>query len=370
MTSRKRAVSLHVFRRMMTDGTPCRRSSGTVVRHRALRGYHVEFAVPVNRQSRPGPDRHELNKMNAPDLNLLIVLDALLSENSVARAAETLGLSPSALSRSLARLRATTGDPLLVRAGRDLVPTPHALELRVQVRALVEGAQAVLCPCKNADLGGLERTFTIRANEGFVDTFAAELLALVMETAPNVRLRFAPKPDKSVEALRMGAVDLEIGVVGHTGPELRVQALFRDRFIGVVRAGHPLAREEVTPQRYASFGHISVSRRGQLSGPIDNVLDTLGLQRTVAAIVSGFPAALSLARDSDLIANVPERQTAKSRGGMFSFPLPVLTATLTVSQIWHPRFDNDPAHRWLRSCLRRVCATQASSLYDVGAPEP
>ncbi|QOH36306.1 bacterial regulatory helix-turn-helix, lysR family protein [Burkholderia cepacia] len=142
--------------------------------------------------------------MNAPDLNLLIVLDALLSENSVARAAETLGLSPSALSRSLARLRATTGDPLLVRAGRDLVPTPHALELRVQVRALVEGAQAVLCPCKNADLGGLERTFTIRANEGFVDTFAAELLALVMETAPNVRLRFAPKPDKSVEALRMG----------------------------------------------------------------------------------------------------------------------------------------------------------------------
>lgn len=180
---------------------------------------------------------------------------------------------------------------------------------------------------QNADLGGLERTFTIRANEGFVDTFAAELLALVMETAPNVRLRFAPKPDKSVEALRMGAVDLEIGVVGHTGPELRVQALFRDRFFGVVRAGHPLAQEEVTPQRYASFGHISVSRRGQLSGPIDNVLDTLGLQRTVAAIVSGFPAALSLARDSDLIANVPERQTAKSRGNV---QLPVAGADCHV----------------------------------------
>ncbi|MCR1768384.1 LysR family transcriptional regulator [Burkholderia glumae] len=316
------------------------------------------------------PERHQLNKTNAPDLNLLIVLDALLSENSVARAAKALGLSSSALSRSLARLRATTGDQLLVRAGRDLVPTPRALELRAQVRALVDGAHAVLCPCNSADLGELERTFSIRANEGFVDTFGAELIALVTATAPNVRLRFAPKPDKNVEALRTGAVDLEVGVVGHTGPELRVQALFRDRFIGVVRADHPLAGEHVTPHRYASFGHISVSRRGQVSGPIDNLLETLRLQRTVAAVVSSFPAALSLARDSNLIANVPERQTRKSRGGMLSFTLPVLTTTLTISQIWHPRFDNDPAHRWLRSCLRLVCANQESSLYDVGAAEP
>lgn len=294
--------------------------------------------------------------MVSPDFNLLVVLDALLSENSVLRAADTLGLSPSALSRSLARLRLMTGDLLLVRAGRDLVPTPRAIELRARVRAVVEEAQAVLCPGEHVDLRTLKRTFSIRANDGFVETFAAQLLAQLSRTAPQVRLRFAPKHDKHVDALRSGELDLEVGVIGHSGPELRVQALFRDRFISVVRAGHPLAQGEITAERYASFGHISVSRRGLAQGAIDEQLRALGLERTVVTVVSSFPSALSLARESDLIANVPERQTEKSRGGMFSFPVPVLTDCLTVSQIWHPRFDRDPAHRWLRECMRRVCA--------------
>lgn len=303
--------------------------------------------------------------MVSPDFNLLVVLDALLSENSVLRAADALGLSPSALSRSLARLRLMTGDLLLVRAGRDLVPTPRAIELRARVRAVVEEAHAVLCPAEDLDLRTLKRTFAIRANDGFVDTFAAQLLAQLTTSAPHARLRFAPKHDKHVDALRSGELDLEVGVIGHSGPELRVQSLFRDRFIGVVRADHALAQGEITPQRYVSFGHISVSRRGQAHGAIDEQLAGLGLERPVVTVVSSFPAALSLARDSDLIANVPERQTEKSRDGMFSFPLPVSTACVTISQIWHPRFDRDPAHRWLRDCLRRVCMTQ-----DAHAIEP
>ncbi|MCX4161038.1 MULTISPECIES: LysR family transcriptional regulator [Paraburkholderia] len=298
------------------------------------------------------------------DLNLLVVLDALLAENSVARAAQRLELSPSALSRSLAKLRATTGDPLLVRAGRELVPTPLALELRTRVRAVVEDAHSVLYPCTDFDVATLERTFTIRANDGFLDTFAANLISYIDEAAPGVHVRFAPKPDKNVAALRDGLVDVEIGVVGDTGPELRIQALFRDRFIGVVRADHALAQGEVTAQRYVGFKHISVSRRGYQSGPIDSALAGIGLQRTVSVVVPGFPAALSLARQSDMIANVPERQTEKSRVGMFSFALPVTTGELTVSQIWHPRFDKDRPHRWLRGCLRHVCAIEGSSSRD------
>ncbi|PMS20822.1 LysR family transcriptional regulator [Trinickia dabaoshanensis] len=302
--------------------------------------------------------------MVSPDFNLLVVLDALLSENSVLRAADTLGLSPSALSRSLARLRLMTGDLLLVRAGRDLVPTPRAIELRARVRAVVEEAQAVLCPGEHIDLHTLKRTFSIRANDGFVETFAAQLLAQLSRTAPHVRLRFAPKHDKHVDALRSGELDLEVGVIGHSGPELRVQALFRDRFIAVVRAGHPLCQGEITAARYASFGHISVSRRGLANGVIDEQLGRAGLEREVMTVVSSFPAALALARDSDLVANIPERQTEKSRGGMFSFPLPVPTTCLTVSQIWHPRFDRDPAHRWLRDCMRRVCAPPDGSAME------
>jgi len=293
--------------------------------------------------------------MAAVDLNLLVVLDVLLTEGSVARAAQRLGLSPSAMSRSLARLRATTGDPLLVRAGRGLVPTPLALELRDKVRNVVDGAQAILHPSAHLDLATLERTFTIRANDGFVERFASRLVALVGQDAGRVRIRFAPKPDKNVAALRDGIVDIEVGVVGEAGPELRIQALFRDRFIGVVRAGHALADAAITPERYASFEHVSVSRRGQDQGPIDKSLHILGLRRTVKTVVPGFSAAIALARDSELIANVPERQTEAARVGMLSFPLPVATPELTVSQIWHPRLDNDCAHRWLRGCLRKIC---------------
>src|SRR5512147_527501 len=109
--------------------------------------------------------------MATPDLNLLITLNALLVEGSVARAAHRLRLSPSAMSRALARLRATTGDPLLVRAGRGLVPTPRALELRERVGPLVQGAEAVLRPAEKPDLGRLARTFTLRTSDGFVENF-------------------------------------------------------------------------------------------------------------------------------------------------------------------------------------------------------
>ena len=201
------------------------------------------------------------------DLNLLVALDALLAEGGVAGAARRLGLSASAVSRPLARLRAATGDPLLVRAGRGLVPTPRAVELRERVRDLAQEARAVLRPAAGLDLAALERTFTVRANEGFVETFAARLVAAVTEAAPGVRLRFAPKPDKDVRPLREGLVDLDVGVLGATGPEVRVQALFRDRFVGVVRDGHPLLGGEVTPERYAACGHAVASRRGRDERP-------------------------------------------------------------------------------------------------------
>ena len=180
--------------------------------------------------------------MQTPDLNLLVTLDVLLAEGSVARAANRLRLSPSAMSRALARLRETTGDPLLVRAGRGLVPTRRALELRERVSELVQDGQAVLRPVDTLNLKQLIRTFTLRTSEGFVESFGPDLIARVIKEAPGVRLRFMQKPDRDSTPLRDGTVDLETGVVGNmTGPEVRAQALFRDRFIGVVRKRHPLS---------------------------------------------------------------------------------------------------------------------------------
>ena len=295
--------------------------------------------------------------MPRPDLNLLVTLDVLLAEGSVARAARRLRLSPSAMSRALARLRETTGDPLLVRAGRGLVPTPRAIELHAQVGQLVQDAEAVLRPAEKLNLKQLVRTFTLRTSEGFVENFGPNLIARIGEDAPGVRLCFVQKPDKDSKPLRDGLVDLETGVVEQmTAPELRAQALFRDRFIGVVRMGHPLSKGKITPSRFAAGRHIYVSRQGVDKGPIDDALKALGLERKVVTIVDGFATALALARDSDLIASVPERHTGNLRSGMHSFPLPVATPEFTVSLLWHPRQNADPAHRWLRAHVRDVCA--------------
>ncbi|MEO8379208.1 MAG: LysR family transcriptional regulator [Acidobacteriota bacterium] len=294
--------------------------------------------------------------MSRPDLNLLVTLDVLLAEGNVARAAKRLRLSPSAMSRALARLRETTGDPLLVRAGRGLVPTPRALELREKVRQLVEETEAVLRPAEKPNLRALVRTFTLRTSEGFVENFGAALIARVTEEAPGVLLRFLQKVDKESALLRDGTVDLETGVVENTsGPEVRAQALFRDRYVGVVRQGHPLTDGELTPARYAAGRHILVSRRGLEKGVIDEALVPFGLERQIATIVSGFATALALARASDLIATVPERHTGVLRTGMHSFPLPFPTPEITVSLLWHPRMHADPAHRWLRERVREVC---------------
>ncbi|HDL8285796.1 TPA: LysR family transcriptional regulator [Yersinia enterocolitica] len=294
--------------------------------------------------------------MTKPDLNLLLTLNVLLAEGSVVRAAQRLGLSPSAMSRALARLRQTTGDPLLVRAGRVLVPTPRALELREQVSQLVEGATLVLRPAEKLNLAQLTRIFTLRTSDGFVENFGAMLLARVNQDAAQVRLRFMQKMDKDSALLRDGIVDLETGVVGSSAsPELRTRGLFRDRFIGVVRAGHSLSQGEISPERYVSQGHIMISRRQGHKGPVDDALQLVGLERNAVTYVDGISTALALVKGSDLVATVAERHTQNLRSGMFSFPLPITSPVIMISMLWHPRMEADPAHRWLRQCVLDVC---------------
>lgn len=293
------------------------------------------------------------------DLNLLITLDVLLAEGSVARAARRLHLSPSAMSRALARLREATGDPLLIRAGRGLVPTPRALELREKVGPLVADATAVLSPAEKLDIKKLARTFTLRTGDGFVEAFGPILIARIAAEAPGVHLRFTPKADTDGGFLD-DAVDLETGVVReNASPELRTQLLFRDRFVGAVRKGHPLSRGRITPARYVAGQHVDVIRHvaqgGLDPGPMDEALASARLRREVSIVVGGFSSALALARASDLIATVPERHTGSLRAGMFSFALPVPTPVIAVSMLWHPRLDADPAHRWLRGCVRDAC---------------
>lgn len=302
--------------------------------------------------------------MQNVDLNLLVALDALLAERSVTGAARRLGLSPSAMSRTLARLRRATGDQLLVQAGRSLVPTPHAEELSGRVPALAREAEAVLRPpARRLELATLDRTFTLRASEAFIELLSAPLVTAAIRAAPHVRLRFTPKPDKDALPLREGSIDLEIGVVGTLAPEVRTQLLFRDSFVGVCRAGHPLlVGKGVTPERYAACSHVAASRRGGFTGPVDDALERLGLKRTVVVVVPSYTNAMWIARHSDLVALVPRSclgnalvSDRAAAVGLQDFELPVRTPQIRIAAIWHPRMDDDPAHRWLRDTVTAVC---------------
>jgi len=300
--------------------------------------------------------------MNDIDLNLLPALDALLNEGSVTGAARRIGLSASAMSRTLARLRSMTGDPLLVRAGMGMVATPRAQAMRDRVREVARDARALLGrEAGEIDLATLERTFVVGANEGFVALFAPSLVANVVRTAPGVRLRFVPRLVKDALGLREGQVDLEIGVLGKSGPEVRTRALFRDRFVGVARAGHPLLKASVTAASYAQCLHVVASRKAAIQGPVDDALAEMGLRRRIVTVVAGFPDALRIAHDSDVIAQVPRSLVRADvpaavllADGLEVFELPLPLPEIVVSAMWHPRFDSDPAHRWLRETVTGV----------------
>ena len=299
--------------------------------------------------------------MSDPDFNLLVALDILLAEASVAGAARRLNLSTSAMSRTLSRLREVTGDPILVRAGRNMVLTPWAEASRDRARNAMHEARAVLQPSmETLNVENMARFFTIRANDGFVVAFGPALIAAVAEVAPDVCIRFAPKPEKTSRYLREGLVDLEIGVQSNMGPEIRLQRLFQDRFVGAVRKTHPLASlPSIGLNDYVSWGHVVAAPDGSLHGFVDDALAEAGMTRKIASVVPGFPTALSVALASDLVAMVPALylQNPHMTEQLHVFELPFKTRTITVSQMWHPRMENDPGHRWLREWVIAVCRT-------------
>lgn len=236
--------------------------------------------------------------------------------------------------------------------------------MREAVARLVDDASILLRPVEGLNLSKLDRTFTVRVSDGFAETFGPPLVNRVREEAPAVQLRFVRKLDKDSSGLRDGSVDLETGVVaGPIGPEIRAQALFADRYVGVVRSDHPIARETVTPDIYASWSHVLAWRPGIDLGQVDEPLAAIRLKRDVLTTVDGFSAALALARGSDLIATVPEKHTAALRHGMHSFALPLPVREFTISMLWHPRLDGDAAHRWLRRAVRDACKYERANAH-------
>ncbi|WP_413803664.1 LysR family transcriptional regulator [Streptomyces iranensis] len=312
--------------------------------------------------------------VNSPDpvidANLAIALDALLAEQSVTRAAARLHTSPAAMSRTLARLRRILQDPLLVRAGQTMVPTPRAQALREEAATVVRGLGALLGPGASVDPAGLRSTFTLQAADLVGAALAPGLLRLARREAPGVSFRVRAEELEAGPALRDGRIDLEIGSIDHVDPETRIEELVSLRMVAAVRPGHPLTEGPLTPARLAAAQHIVVSRRGRFTGPLDTALAELHLDRRVSVVLPSHLAAMTLAARSDLVCLVPAAHPGAAPSplthdanalGLHLLDIPLALPPLTIGMAWHPRHTADGAHRWLRDTVRRTLRTPTAA---------
>jgi DNA-binding transcriptional LysR family regulator len=293
------------------------------------------------------------------DLTSLATLDALLQEVSVSKAARRLGLSTPAVSHALARLRERFADPLLVRAGRTLVPTPRALQLKPLVHDALAAARRVFEDEPVFEPHLIRRTMTLSVSDYVLLVFGHRFDDRVREGAPGLDLRFIPNALDDAERLRSGETDLAVGIYGDLPPELKTRPVISDRLVCVVREEHPSVRNKLTLERFVELEHIQVAPRGRPGGYLDEVLEQHGLSRRVARAVPYFHVALELVSRSDRILTVSERiaRDLAERLRLKLFEPPLALEPFALSMVWHPRLDADPAHRWLRERLLEV--TQA-----------
>jgi DNA-binding transcriptional LysR family regulator len=295
------------------------------------------------------------------DLSLLAPLDALLQEGSVSGAARRMGLSTPAMSHALARLRTRLEDPVLVRAGRGMVLTPRAEALKAPVRALVAGARQVLAPERAFDAASLARSFVVLATDYVLAVLGQALDDRLRAEAPGVSLRFVPNGPDDAARLRDGGADLAIGIYGDLPQEMRTRPLLTDRFVCVVRQDHPEVGRRLTLEQLVRIPHVQVAPRGQPGGYLDDVLRERGLARRVARAVPWFVTALQLAARTDHLLIAPER-VARQLGpglGLRLLEVPLELRPYALSLVWHPRFDGDAGHRFLREQLARAAGAVA-----------
>ena len=306
-----------------------------------------------------------MSEMENFDLALFAKLDALLQEASVTSAARRVGISTPAMSHALAGIRERLGDPLLVRAGRKLVLTPRAEALRPKVHRIVVEAALALAPEPPFLPRELDRSFVIHASDYVLAVLGSELSRLTHAEAPKLTLRFVPNSPEDAAALRSSAADLAVGIYPTLPPELRLRQLLTDRHVCVVRVAHAAAKQRLSLQKYVAMEHVQVAPRGQPGGYVDDMLAEKGLQRKVVRAVPYFLAALLLTSQTDYVLTIPERiaKALAPRFGLRILEPPLTLRPYALKVVWHPRFDSDAGHAWLRDALVRAARKVAGDVH-------
>ncbi len=294
------------------------------------------------------------------DLNLAVVLRALLDERNVSRAARKLGLSQSATSHALGRLRDLVQDPLFVRTRAGLVPTVRAEAMASAVRSAVSALETSLFAPPPFEPLTLARTFRVRPSDYVEFLIVPRLLERLAKVAPHVDLWARPAVIEPTVALETGQLDLLVQPTRTAEPTsgLHVERLWADHFVGVMRRGHPLAKGRLTLERFAAASHALVAPTGQPGGIVEDALAKHGLSRRIAFTTPSFLVAPQVVAATDLLLIMPERVAAAiaRTSQLVLFKPPLALPGFDVAMFWHGRHDSDAAHRFIRGEIARVAA--------------
>lgn len=296
------------------------------------------------------------------DLNLLVVLDALLDERSVSRAAQRLNLSQPAVSGALKRLRATFHDPLFVRSQQGIRPTSRAIELIGPVKAVLQDIDKMLSTAEFAPETA-EAVFTIAATDYAQMTFLAPLIRELHQSAPNIRFAIVPTDAHTMpEQFERQEIDFAITVPEMAPEKTSAWELFQDRYVCAVRRDHPSVDDRLTLDGFCALDHILVTPSSDgFHGPADDALGLLGRARRVVVSVPTFLSLPSILQASDFIAVAPERVLVPFRHALRIFPAPFDIPDFVMIALWNEHATRSPAHQWIIGRMKEIAARMAKA---------
>lgn len=300
-------------------------------------------------------------KLTELDLNLLLVFDRLVQDGRVSRVAESLGLSQPAVSNALRRLRDLLGDELFLRTPAGMVPTPYAQQLASPVAQALHTLQSALNVRASFDPANSDRCFTLAMTDVGEIYFLPVLMDTLAHEAPGVTLRAVTVADTTLrEDMATGRVDLALGSLPPLQAGYFQQALFRQRYVTLMRQAHPLAvRPQMTAALYRQAAHVRVVSAGTAHGLVEEALRRLGVHRAVQLTVPHYVALGHVLGSTDLIATVPERLAERLTAphALVARPLSLKLPVSTIAQYWHAHLHRDPGHQWLRAVMARCFGT-------------
>jgi len=307
------------------------------------------------------------------DLNLLRVFDAVMTELNLTRAADRLATTQPAVSNALKRLRYVLDDELFIRTAHGVKPTARAMALRPAVRSALETLEAAIGPEKS-DLVDVSKTLRLCMADSTAARVLPPLIPLLKRAAPRLTLQILPLLSRDPrESLIRGEIDLAIGsfpgIVAQIDAEQEVDSgichdpLYSGEYVCVMRKDHPLARQELTLDRYCEADHVLVNFSGRMQGQADKLLAAMGRERRIVLTVNQFTVGAQIAAASDLLTIIPIQLIATTRlDDLLTWTrLPFELPPLRIDMLWHEREVRDLAHRWLRGALQEVTSDLAGA---------